>query len=84
MDSMDSIKSSIEALYKTDQNIHIRVRKTRPRAMVEELSARIVGVYKNVFQIEVCEEGKAFVRYTFQYGHMLTGMVKIEELDVHT
>ena len=81
MDTMDYIKSSIEKLFKTDPNIHISVSKTHPKVIVDASPAKIVGVYKNIFQVEECEGGKMPTRHTFQYGEVLIGQVKIEELD---
>ena len=81
MDSMDYIKSGIEKLFNTNPNIHISVSRTHPKVIVDASPARIVGVYKNIFQVEECEGGKMPTRHTFQYGEVLIGQVKIEELD---
>jgi len=81
MDYIEQIKKSIEKLFKTDPNIHISVSKTHPKVIVATSPAKIVGVYKNIFQIEECEGGKMPTRHTFQYGEVLIGQVKIEELD---
>ena len=35
----------------------------------------------NIFQVEECEGGRMPTRHTFQYGEVLIGQVKIEELD---
>ena len=81
MDNMDYIKSGIEKLFKTNPNIHISVSKTRPKVIVDASPAKIVGVYKNIFQVEECEGGKMPTRHTFQYGEVLICQVKIKELD---
>jgi len=81
MDSRDYIKSGIEKLFKTNPNIHISVSKTHPKIIVDASHVKIVGVYKNIFQVEECEGGKMPTRHTFQYGEVLIGQVKIEELD---
>ena len=81
MDSMDYIKSGIEKLFKTNPNIHISVSKTHPKVIVDASPAKIVGVYKNIFQVEECEGGKMPTRHTFQYGDILIGQVVIEELN---
>ena len=52
MDTMDYIKSGIEKLFKTNPNIHISVSKTHPKVIVDASPAKIVGVYKNIFQVE--------------------------------
>ncbi|MBE6634847.1 MAG: hypothetical protein E7617_01415 [Ruminococcaceae bacterium] len=76
---MEHIKSAIERLYKTDPNIHISVKLTHPRIVIENIPARIVGVYKNIFQIEK-SDGEHLCRHTFQYCDVLTGHVAIAEL----
>lgn len=81
MDSMDYIKSGIEKLFKTNPNIHISVSKTHPKVIVDASPAKIVGVYKNIFQVEECESGKMPTRHTFQYGDILIGQVVIDELN---
>lgn len=81
MDTMDYIKSGIEKLYKTNPNIHISVSRTHPKVIVDASPAKIVGVYMNIFQVEECEGGRMPTRHTFQYGEVLIGQVKIEELD---
>ena len=55
--------------------------KTHPKVIVDASPAKIVGVYKNIFQVEEREGGKMPTRHTFQYGEVLIGQVKIEELD---
>ena len=81
MEQLNYIKSEIERLYKTNPDIHISVNRTRPRIFVEASPAKIVGVYKNIFQIEESVSGRLPAKHTFQYGEVLIGQVKIEELD---
>lgn len=80
MDYIDQIKNGIERLYKTNPNIHISVSRTHPKIIVEKSPAKIVGVYKNIFQIEENNSGRPS-RHTFQYGDVLIGQVVIEELN---
>ena len=81
MDYIGQIKSGIEKLYKNNPNIHISASRTHPKVIVDASPAKIVGVYKNIFQVEECEGGKTPTRHTFQYGDVLIGQVTIEELD---
>ena len=81
MDYIEQIKNSIEKLFQSNPNIHISVNRTRPKIIVMAEPAKIVGVYRNIFQIEECESGKAPIRHTFQYSDVLVGQVVIEELD---
>ena len=80
MDSIEQIKRGVERLYKISPSVHISVNKARSRIFIERVPARIVGVYKNIFQIEECESGTLPQRHTFQYGDVLIGQVVIEEL----
>ena len=56
--------------------IHISVTMNRPRVRIEDQVARITAIYPNVFKIET--RGK---EYTAQYVDVLTGNLKIAELD---
>ena len=80
MNTVEHIKSEIKRLYETDPNIHIKVKMTHPKVIVEGTPAKIVGVYKNIFQIEE-NDSVHWNRHTFQYGDVLIGQVVIEELD---
>ena len=81
MNNIDYIKSEIKRLYETNPNVHISVSRTHPKVIVDASPAKIVGVYKNIFQVEECEGGKMPTRHTFQYGEVLIGQVVIEEFD---
>lgn len=81
MENSAWIKREIEKLYETNPDIHIAVKRMRPKLIVESSPAKIVGVYKNIFQVEERESRKLPTRHTFQYGDVLTGQVIIEELD---
>ena len=80
MSTVEHIKSEIKRLYETNPNVHISVSRTHPKAIVDASLAKIVGVYKNIFQIEENDNGHTN-RHTFQYGDVLIGQVVIEELD---
>lgn len=80
MNTVEYIKSEIKRIYETNPNIHISVKLTRPRLTIEGAPVTIVGVYKNIFQIEESDKGRTN-SHAFQYGDVLTGQVVIEELD---
>ena len=70
MDALEMIKKRIAHLYEAKREIHVSVTKT---------PSMIVGVYKNVFQVEA--KGSAVPRrYTFQYSDILIGQLVIQEL----
>ena len=79
MNTIEQIKSEIKRLYERNPNIHISFKMTHPKVIVEEKSARITGVYRNIFQIEENDSGR-LNRYSFQYGDVLIGQVIIQEL----
>ena len=81
MENLAWIKREIEKLYKTNPDIHIAVKRMRPKLIVESSPAKIVGVYKNIFQIEESVSRKLPTRHIFQYGDVVVGQVVIEELD---
>ena len=81
MDITDRIKKGIEGLYRAGGEVHISLKLSHPRVSVDSSPARIVGVYRNIFQIEERGAGKPPARHTFQYGDILIGWVKIKELD---
>ena len=81
MDYIEQIKNGIERLYKNNPNIHISVCKTHPKIIVEAQPAKIIGVYKNIFQVQECKFGKIPARHTFKYCDIFIGQVIIEELN---
>ena len=81
MEDIMFIRRKIERLYQTNPNIHICVKQLRPKLIVESSPAKIVGVYKNIFQIEETESRKLPTRHIFQYGDVVVGQVVIEELN---
>ena len=80
MDDLTYIKKGIEKLYKTAPNIHISIKTSRPKVNVEEAAVVIIGVYRNIFQVEENDRGRP-VRHSFQYGDVLIGHVSIAELN---
>lgn len=80
MNDIDYIKGELKRLYETAPYVHIRVRMTHPKIAIEGVPAKIMGIYKNIFQIEANDNGYP-CRHTFQYGDVLIGQVVIEELD---
>ena len=74
--TVNEIKQKIQFLYQTHPLIHISVTMNRPRVRIEDQEARITAIYPNVFKIET--RGK---EYTAQYVDVLTGNLKIAELD---
>lgn len=67
-------------LYKSDPYIHINISLARPHVELSDLRVKIVGVYSHIFQIEEEKNGKV-ERYTWQYGDVIVGIVRISEIE---
>ena len=76
MTTLENIKNKIKTFFNEKTVIHISVEMSRPRVHVESAKAMVVGVYPNIFQIEVDSK-----RYTLQYTDCFTDKVKITELN---
>ena len=75
-----NISKTKEKLFKDTPDIHIRVKSSHLKTVADSTPVKIVGVYKNIFQVE--EHINAYTgRLTFKYADVLTGGVAIEELD---
>jgi uncharacterized protein Veg len=77
---IDIIKKFVENLYENGGDIHVDVHSSRPKINVNGASARIIGVYKNLFTVEALENEMKKI-YTVQYSDILIGKVKIRELE---
>ena len=65
-------------MYKSNPNIHINLKLNRPKVIVEDMPAVITGVFNNIFEIKVNENGTN-TSYTHQYGDVLVGRIHIQE-----
>lgn len=74
---LDLIRMQVQKLFQTHPKIHINVCLTRPKMELENVSARIIGAYPHIFQIQECAEGK---KYTLQYTDILLNHIQILEL----
>ena len=75
MSTIDVIKNRVRELYLSNPDIHIDVSIKRPKIKIVNQEAKIIGVYKILFQIEA--EGK---RYTVLYSDILIKNVRIAEM----
>ncbi len=80
MSTLDLIKAQIRNLYETNPNIHISISLTHPRISFTNDPVTIKGVYSHVFRIEEMSSGVPKC-HALQYTDILTGQVKIEEMD---
>ena len=80
MNEIDFIKDGIKGLFETNPNVHVTLKLKRPKVIVEDSLAKIVGVYNNIFQLE--EIGKEHpTRHTVLYTEVLTGNITVRELN---
>lgn len=80
MQNIDEIKNKIKNLYESKMEIHVCVHSTKPKINVKDASAKIVGVYRNLFTIEAEENGMKKL-FSVPYTDLFIGKVKIEELE---
>ena len=57
MQDINTIKEAINVLFNENKEIHIDVHSTRPKINVSNSPATITGVYKNLFAVDVYENG---------------------------
>ncbi len=79
METVEQIKTKLRELYLTAPNIHMDVNLTRPRLQLSDAEAKIIGVFRNIFQIEEHSMGVAR-RHDLQYTEILIGRIVIKEL----
>lgn len=79
MNDINVIKAAIAELFQKNEEIHVDVHSTKPKIHIDRASARITGVYKNLFMIEAVENGMKKT-FTVPYTDLFIGKVAIEEL----
>lgn len=78
-DAMLVLRERIWRRFQREPVIRVNVQLTRPKLQRENVEARIVGVYKHIFQVE--ETGGEHRRHTLQYADVLLGSVEILGLE---
>ncbi len=73
------IREKVKKLFDTNPRVHISVNMSRPKTLIDNKEALIKGVYPNIFRIE--ELGEKSAHHTISYSDLLTGAVKIKELE---
>ena len=74
------IRKRIKELYEKGESIHMNISIKKPRISLQNVSARIRGVYAHLFSIEVYDKGYPQI-YSVQYAEILINRVEIAELD---
>lgn len=83
MHSLQEIKARIQQRFQTDPNIHVNISLQRPRLQLQNVEAKITGVYAHIFQIEEASSGQCR-RHTLQYADVLLHSIDILELHDQT
>ncbi len=74
-----NLKEKLTYLFENDPCLHISIYLAKPPIEWKNVSVKLVGVYRHIFQIEREKNGKT-ERYSLQYGDIVAGIVKISEL----
>ena len=79
MATVEVIRDRIRKLYEAGKEIHININMTHPKLVVHNVSARIEGVYPNLFIIE--ERNCGYPRiHSLAYSDVLIKQIEILEL----
>lgn len=73
---LQQIRQRILNRYRTDPMIRVNVSLTRPKLRLENVPAKLVGVYPYIFQIEEESSGRK-VRHSLQYAAVLLHDIEI-------
>ncbi len=76
---INEIKNAVSEFYEQKTEIRVNVNTTKPRIHITDAPASITGVYKNLFTIEVIENGLQKV-FSIPYTDIFIGKVTINEL----
>ena len=76
---LQQIRQRISERYPSNPNIRINVSLRKPKLNLNNISVRITGVYKHIFQIEETSS-KSTKRYTLQYTDVLLHNIELLDL----
>ncbi len=79
MISINTIREKIKKRYETNPHIKVSINMTHPKTVVESAEVVIMGVYPNIFRLKEVKNPAAC--HTVPYTDVLTGRVKISELE---
>ncbi len=79
MNELEKIKAGIRSLCDAGTVIHVSINMTRPKVIVTNAPAKIIGAYPNMFRLEECAEP---IRcHSLKYTDVLIKQVEIRELE---
>lgn len=79
MNTLNAIKTRVQALYKTNPNIHMNVTIPGGRIHLKKHPVTITSVYPNIFSVEDRTTDPAST-HIVQYVELMMGYVEILEL----
>lgn len=77
---MKNIRERVQARMKTNPKIRFSTCMPQTRLKLDKVEGVIVGAYTHIFQVDEESTGRK-LRHTLQYTDLISGHVKIEELD---
>ncbi len=78
--SEERTRKQIEKLYKTNPEIHVNVSLSKPKLVLKNAAAKIVGVYLHIFYIEENSTGRVR-RHAIRYADVMPSGIEILELN---
>lgn len=79
METEETLRRRVRALYESSPVVHLNVTLPRPKLILRDAEATITGVYNHIFQITESSTG-TLRRHTISYADMITRRVEILEL----
>ncbi len=77
--SEEQMRKKIKKLYETNPEIHLDISLTKPKLILKNAKAKIVGVYLHIFCIEE-DSGRQTKRYSIRYADVMPGHIDVLEL----
>lgn len=74
------IRGRIQTRMKTNPKIRFSTNMPQTRLKLDRVEGVIVGAYTHIFQVDEASTGRK-LRHTLQYTDLISGHVKIENLD---
>lgn len=80
LQGVKEIRSRIQKRMKTNPHVRFSTNMPQTRLKLERVEGVLVGAYTHIFQVDEQSTGRK-LRHTLQYTDLISGHVKIEDLD---
>ena len=77
--NLQQIRQRISERYRRDPNIRVNVSLRQPKLHLNDVPAKITGVYRHIFQVEETSSGQP-KRHALQYADVLTHNIELLDL----